>query len=101
MYVVFDTYNLHVQQGAKGDMVSEVIQENTTVCLTFWYNMPNDQATLSLYKRYEDQSYPDELLWAGSYHETNGWRQVGVVIPASEPFQVRIHTTEYSITAVK
>ena len=90
MYAVFDTYNLNVQLGAKGEMVSEVIQENTTLCLTLWYNMPTIKATLSIYKRYEDPSYLDELLWTQSY-KTNGWMQSGVLIPPNEPFQIGIY----------
>ena len=92
MYAVFGTNNFHVQFGTHGEMTSHTIESNITVCITFWYNMPTDKATLNIYKRYENQSFSDELLWKQSHTETKGWKEASIVIQSNETFQVNIRT---------
>ena len=89
-YAVFSTNNLHVQLGAHGEMTSLPITANGTICVTFWYNMPTNKATLTVYKRYPRNVFPDEVLWKQGQMETKGWHEVSVVMHSNNTFKVNV-----------
>ena len=90
MYAVFDTNNPHVLPVDAEDMTSQLLPPNVTICLSFWYNMPTNKATLNIYKRYKDSAFSDELLWKRAQSKTNDWTKAYVVLVSDKPFQVSI-----------
>ena len=88
MYAVFSTDNTNVQLGALGEMISDLMPANYSICITFWYNMPTDKSVLAVYKRQTDTTKRDQLVWQQSHVKTMGWKEASVLLQSNESFQV-------------
>ena len=99
-YIVFNTNNKHVQNGASGEVTSVPMFTNGSACMEFWYNMPNSLAILEVYLL-GGAGYRN-LLWRRT-GATSGWVKATVQIHFTGTFQVyieiRIRCSAFALNA--
>ncbi|XP_053405396.1 MAM and LDL-receptor class A domain-containing protein 1-like isoform X2 [Mercenaria mercenaria] len=84
-FAAFTTDNHRVPLGEGGDMVSTYVMRTGNQCLSFWYNMPTDVATLSIST---DNGSQRTLLWSKSHVITKGWQQATILLSGNETFKL-------------
>lgn len=93
-YVVFNTYNNHVQNGTEHVLKSPPLRPFTKYCVSFWFNMPNNESQLQVYAEFDNGSRL--LLWERSGAESNGWERVKVAVGETYSFRVgKVSTQSY------
>lgn len=86
-YVLFNTYNHHVQNNTEHVFYSPTLLPSTKYCLTFWYNMPNNESRLQVDAVLDNGNIL--LLWERTSLETNGWVKVQVAIRETSYFRLQ------------
>ena len=83
--MVFNSNNKHVQNGVVAEMRSPFMSTNDTICMVFWYNMPNNFSNLEVYV--SGSQLNRKLIWR-SNGPTEGWQMANVLISIVGQFQV-------------
>lgn len=85
-YLLFNTYNNHVQSGMEHVFLSPALQPFTKYCVSFWYYMPNNESRLQLTAVFDNGSR--QLLWKQENQKTNSWTKVKVAVDGNTYFRV-------------
>ncbi|XP_060571257.1 MAM and LDL-receptor class A domain-containing protein 1-like isoform X2 [Ruditapes philippinarum] len=86
-YLLFNTYNNHVQSGMEHVFLSPVLLPFTQYCVTFWYNMPNNESRLQLTAAFDNGTR--QLLWKQENQKTNGWTKVKIAFKENSNFRLQ------------
>lgn len=93
-YLIFNTYNSHVQDQMHHAFQSPDLSAFTEYCVDFWYNMPNNQSKLDILARFSDQT--DKLLWTTGGVQTNGWTNGYFAVRENFTYKLEFRATKES-----
>ncbi|KAL4228184.1 hypothetical protein ACF0H5_013618 [Mactra antiquata] len=96
VYLAFTTDDLHVPFGMTSNFRSGTLPEVGNLCLSFWYNLPTNSASLSVYKEAGDKN---ELLWKTEYRKSTGWQRATILFKAESNMKIDFVSSKSTLDA--
>ena len=87
-YMLFNTYNNHVQSNQTQYIQTPKMSPNVTYCLSFWYIMPMNHSNLAIYLTNSDQS-ARRKIWSITHQVHPSWTHQYLGVFSYKPFHVR------------
>ena len=84
-FALFLTTDGQIPLNTSSTIMTRTIYE-TTVCLKFWYLMPNQNSELKVYVT--EGVKPPQLVWETHHQLTSQWKMVEIPIQVNSPFLV-------------
>ncbi|XP_052278957.1 uncharacterized protein LOC127877299 isoform X3 [Dreissena polymorpha] len=92
VYAVFTTDDHYVQPGDSSEIKTPIFSETGKFCLGFKYNMPTEDAMLSVFSIVGGVR---RQVWSAS-HPTSGWVEATVILNSNQTLQIAFSSTKKS-----